>query len=82
MLHGVRDDLLNLLVGDGGLRGDGVDGAAANHGLEERRGGRHYWCWGFGGSGSGGGLGGLGRRGVRGGLGGCPGVFEGRETTG
>ncbi len=41
MLHGGRDDLLNLRVRDGRLGGDCVDGAAGLDGLEERSGPGH-----------------------------------------
>ena len=41
VLDRLGDDLLDLLVGDGGLGGKGVDGAAALDGLEEGSGARH-----------------------------------------
>lgn len=41
MLDRGRDDLLNLLVRDGGLGADGVDRAAGLDGLEESSGARH-----------------------------------------
>lgn len=41
VLDGGRDDLLNLLVGDGGVRADGVDGAACLDGLQKSSRARH-----------------------------------------
>ena len=41
MLDSLGDDLLDLLIGNRGLRGDGVDGATALDSLEERSRARH-----------------------------------------
>ena len=41
MLDSISDDALDLLVGDGGLRGNGVDGATALDELEESSRSRH-----------------------------------------
>ena len=41
VLDSLSDDRLDLLIGNRGLRGDGVDGATALDSLEERSRARH-----------------------------------------